>query len=61
MEDLCRKTSLAMVSTAGDALILILTVLSMGLLKLKSEIISDNNFPVKYLIQHNPTFSYSGQ
>jgi len=44
-EVLCKKKSLAMISTAGDALILITTVLSTGLVKLKAEFITENIFP----------------
>ena len=44
-EVLCKKNSLAMISTAGDALILIITVLSTGLVKLKAEFITENIFP----------------
>jgi len=51
-----RKTLLAMVSTAGDVLILISTVL----VRLKSEITSEINFPFDNLIRYTATYSYSG-
>jgi len=61
MEVLRRNTSLAMISTAGDALIHISTMLFTGLMMLQSEIISEISFPMDYLIRHKETFSYSGQ
>ena len=61
MEFIRRKTSLAMVSTVSDALNLISTVLSTVLVKLMSEVISENIFSVDYLIRQNATFIYSGQ
>jgi hypothetical protein len=45
MEVLRRTTSIAMISTTGDVLILISTVLSTRLAGPKSEIISENIFP----------------
>ena len=49
-----------MVYIAGDALILTCTVLSTVLVKLKSEIISESNFPFDNLVRYKATYNYSG-
>jgi hypothetical protein len=50
-----QKFSLAMISIAGDVLILISTVLSTQLVKLKEEESQKIFFPADYLIQHSAT------
>ena len=49
-----------MISIVGDALIVTSTVISTVLIKIKSEIISESNFPFDNLIRYNATCSYSG-
>jgi hypothetical protein len=49
-----------MVSIAGDALVLISTVPSTVLVKRKSEIISESNFPFENLIRYKATYSCNG-